>query len=50
MPQMSPMWWTSIFILLNCLIMILMTMMYFIKETNFKKKITLINKSMKWKW
>nr|WNK74772.1 ATP synthase F0 subunit 8 [Thaia sp. 1 NZ-2023b] len=50
MPQMSPMWWTTMMIMFIMLMIIMMTMLYF----NFQKKIMMnfkMNfKKMNWKW
>nr|YP_010692629.1 ATP synthase F0 subunit 8 [Machaerotypus stigmosus]WBV77370.1 ATP synthase F0 subunit 8 [Machaerotypus stigmosus] len=50
MPQMSPMWWMTLMLMFNSMIMLSISMTYFNYKTSLKllsstKKISLI-----WKW
>nr|YP_009692090.1 ATP synthase F0 subunit 8 [Hypsauchenia hardwickii]QEG98439.1 ATP synthase F0 subunit 8 [Hypsauchenia hardwickii] len=50
MPQMSPMWWLTLTLMFNFMLLILMCMLYF----NSMFKLTYLNtlkmKKMIWKW
>nr|YP_010952895.1 ATP synthase F0 subunit 8 [Empoascanara quarta]WMQ52338.1 ATP synthase F0 subunit 8 [Empoascanara quarta] len=50
MPQMSPMWWTTLMMLFTFLFVLLMVMMYFElkKSVHFKTKLNF--QKMNWKW
>nr|YP_010582873.1 ATP synthase F0 subunit 8 [Uzeldikra longiprocessa]UGN61293.1 ATP synthase F0 subunit 8 [Uzeldikra longiprocessa] len=50
MPQMSPMWWTSLMMMFILMFIMCLTMMYF--STDYKMKIKKKMKIMKinWKW
>nr|YP_009692452.1 ATPase subunit 8 [Rhagovelia reitteri]QEH58864.1 ATPase subunit 8 [Rhagovelia reitteri]QEH58965.1 ATPase subunit 8 [Rhagovelia sp. XD-2019] len=51
MPQMSPMWWTSLMIMFTLSFMMVNSMMYFMKKYNVKSKMEKKNQIQKnWKW
>nr|YP_010952960.1 ATP synthase F0 subunit 8 [Empoascanara angkhangica]WMQ52403.1 ATP synthase F0 subunit 8 [Empoascanara angkhangica] len=50
MPQMSPMWWTTLMVMFILLFIILMTILYFNINNKMTSKILLCNKKMNWKW
>nr|UPL65198.1 ATPase subunit 8 [Valleriola javanica] len=52
MPQMAPMWWTTMFILFTMLFMMTNTIMYFQKQYSIPSKEEKQNKmeTMNWKW
>nr|YP_010133436.1 ATP synthase F0 subunit 8 [Lethocerus indicus]AJG02888.1 ATP synthase F0 subunit 8 [Lethocerus indicus] len=52
MPQMSPLWWSTLFIMFITSFMVMCTMMYFTvfytkSKTSYQKK---PHTSMNWKW
>nr|YP_009485711.1 ATP synthase F0 subunit 8 [Rhynocoris incertis]AVZ00847.1 ATP synthase F0 subunit 8 [Rhynocoris incertis] len=52
MPQMAPIWWTTLFILFNTSFIIMMMSTYFQTENNpsMKKQITSKINKYNWKW
>nr|AZL35884.1 ATP synthase F0 subunit 8 [Okiscarta uchidae] len=51
MPQMAPLWWTTLFLMFNLTFLLLNMMMYFIFNLNNKMKIAKTMKNqMNWKW
>nr|AGO28133.1 ATP synthase F0 subunit 8 [Sphedanolestes impressicollis] len=52
MPQMAPIWWTTLFIMFNMSFIIMMTLMYFQSEMKpiMKKQITKKTMNYNWKW
>nr|QUI77261.1 ATP synthase F0 subunit 8 [Mitjaevia shibingensis] len=50
MPQMSPMWWTTLMVMFIIIFLILMTNMYFNLNNKLTMKVMLLKKNMSWKW
>nr|YP_010757455.1 ATP synthase F0 subunit 8 [Zahniserius cylindricus]WEU77798.1 ATP synthase F0 subunit 8 [Zahniserius cylindricus] len=50
MPQMAPMWWTSIMMFSLVMMILMMTSIYFMYMNTNKIKIYSFKKSMNWKW
>nr|YP_011031335.1 ATP synthase F0 subunit 8 [Epidaus famulus]WQT73257.1 ATP synthase F0 subunit 8 [Epidaus famulus] len=52
MPQMAPIWWTTLFILFNMSFLTMMIMMYFQinMQPTMKSSITSQIKQYNWKW
>nr|YP_010444567.1 ATP synthase F0 subunit 8 [Antialcidas floripennae]UTI38477.1 ATP synthase F0 subunit 8 [Antialcidas floripennae] len=50
MPQMSPMWWMSLMIMFNSMVMLSITMTYFNYKTSVMLAPTKKNIKMTWKW
>nr|YP_009485646.1 ATP synthase F0 subunit 8 [Velinus nodipes]AVZ00782.1 ATP synthase F0 subunit 8 [Velinus nodipes] len=52
MPQMAPIWWTTLFILFNMSFLMMITIMYFQKtpEPIMDKKMIKSIKNLNWKW
>nr|UPL65858.1 ATPase subunit 8 [Onymocoris hackeri] len=51
MPQMSPLWWTTLFMLMNMNMLMMMMILYFMKNmtTKIKETSTKMNKK-NWTW
>nr|YP_010373827.1 ATPase subunit 8 [Arocatus melanocephalus]UPI55354.1 ATPase subunit 8 [Arocatus melanocephalus] len=51
MPQMSPMWWEILFLTFNLMLMLMMIMIYWMKNTSVKKiNKNYSSKEILWKW
>nr|QDI94079.1 ATP synthase F0 subunit 8 [Leucophoroptera quadrimaculata] len=53
MPQMSPMWWSTLFIMFITTYMLVMVLMYFFnmyKLKTYKKKLNKKHNNINWKW
>uniref|UniRef100_UPI00315D8929 ATP synthase F0 subunit 8 n=1 Tax=Choucentrus sinensis TaxID=3038122 RepID=UPI00315D8929 len=50
MPQMSPMWWLTLTMMLNSILMMTMCMLYFNTTTKISLKNKNTMKKMFWKW
>uniref|UniRef100_UPI00315D34A1 ATP synthase F0 subunit 8 n=1 Tax=Centrotypus assamensis TaxID=3038120 RepID=UPI00315D34A1 len=50
MPQMAPMWWLSIMLTFNTMMVMLMCMMYFNKKMMMKKTNNWSKSKINWKW
>nr|YP_010727924.1 ATP synthase F0 subunit 8 [Bothrogonia lata]WDZ68105.1 ATP synthase F0 subunit 8 [Bothrogonia lata] len=50
MPQMSPMWWTSLLLMFLTSLLMMMTLIYFDTESLKNNKMTFTKKMMTWKW
>nr|YP_011010163.1 ATP synthase F0 subunit 8 [Hermatobates djiboutensis]WPW46687.1 ATP synthase F0 subunit 8 [Hermatobates djiboutensis] len=51
MPQMSPMWWSTLFMLFIASLMLMNSMIYFNKKFSIKKSSKSTKKnSMNWQW
>nr|YP_010349775.1 ATP synthase F0 subunit 8 [Cassianeura cassiae]UOH96517.1 ATP synthase F0 subunit 8 [Cassianeura cassiae] len=50
MPQMSPMWWTSLMLMFILMLMIMMMMIYFNLNIKMNKKIMISSKKINWQW
>nr|YP_010865743.1 ATP synthase F0 subunit 8 [Sclomina guangxiensis]WGT89383.1 ATP synthase F0 subunit 8 [Sclomina guangxiensis]WGT89396.1 ATP synthase F0 subunit 8 [Sclomina guangxiensis]WGT89409.1 ATP synthase F0 subunit 8 [Sclomina guangxiensis]WGT89422.1 ATP synthase F0 subunit 8 [Sclomina guangxiensis]WGT89435.1 ATP synthase F0 subunit 8 [Sclomina guangxiensis] len=52
MPQMAPIWWTTLFIMFNTTLLMMMMIMYFQVDTQpkMKKQLTKNIKYYNWKW
>nr|YP_010963604.1 ATP synthase F0 subunit 8 [Nondenticentrus paramelanicus]WKZ08087.1 ATP synthase F0 subunit 8 [Nondenticentrus paramelanicus] len=50
MPQMSPMWWMSLMLMFNSMIMLSISMMYFNYKISFKLESSTKKTNMIWKW
>nr|YP_009344626.1 ATP synthase F0 subunit 8 [Entylia carinata]APU51891.1 ATP synthase F0 subunit 8 [Entylia carinata] len=47
---MSPMWWLSLMLMFNMVLMMMNTTIYFEKKNLMKISKKLFNKKMNWKW
>nr|YP_010415460.1 ATP synthase F0 subunit 8 [Ziczacella heptapotamica]USC52160.1 ATP synthase F0 subunit 8 [Ziczacella heptapotamica] len=50
MPQMSPMWWTSLMLCFIIMLIILMTILYFNLNNKMESNINLMTNKINWKW
>nr|YP_010596113.1 ATP synthase F0 subunit 8 [Rhynocoris marginatus]WAJ48445.1 ATP synthase F0 subunit 8 [Rhynocoris marginatus] len=52
MPQMAPIWWTTLFIMFNMAFITMMVSIYFQIENlpTLKKQMTSESKKFNWKW
>nr|YP_010128176.1 ATP synthase F0 subunit 8 [Tropidothorax cruciger]QPP20748.1 ATP synthase F0 subunit 8 [Tropidothorax cruciger] len=51
MPQMSPMWWETLFLLFNLILLLINILMFWIMETKtLSIKIKTSKKESSWKW
>nr|YP_009175381.1 ATP synthase F0 subunit 8 [Drabescoides nuchalis]ALF99733.1 ATP synthase F0 subunit 8 [Drabescoides nuchalis] len=50
MPQMSPMWWTTIFMVSISTLLFLVMTMYFIYNNKMQETKNFNNKNHYWKW
>nr|ATD52976.1 ATP synthase F0 subunit 8 [Exitianus sp. EMHAU-2015-Zz05232005]ATF28581.1 ATP synthase F0 subunit 8 [Exitianus indicus] len=50
MPQMSPMWWTTIFCFSISTLMMMISFTYFMFNNYLKTSKKMLNKKFNWKW
>nr|YP_010963630.1 ATP synthase F0 subunit 8 [Tribulocentrus zhenbaensis]WKZ08113.1 ATP synthase F0 subunit 8 [Tribulocentrus zhenbaensis] len=50
MPQMSPMWWMSLMLMFNSMIMLSICMMYFNYKISIKLSSSTNKTNLTWKW
>nr|YP_010414444.1 ATP synthase F0 subunit 8 [Kusala populi]URW11944.1 ATP synthase F0 subunit 8 [Kusala populi] len=50
MPQMSPLWWTTLMITFIILFILMMTILYFNINNKMSKMIKLTETKINWKW
>nr|WRQ18150.1 ATP synthase F0 subunit 8 [Dryodurgades tortilis] len=50
MPQMAPMWWLSLSVEFNIIMMMTISMIYFTKKFHTKNNKKTEKSSMSWKW
>nr|AZL35844.1 ATP synthase F0 subunit 8 [Ectemnonotum fruhstorferi] len=51
MPQMSPMWWTTLFLMFNSMFLLTNMLMYYIFNMNNKMNMmNMLKNQMNWSW
>nr|YP_010692564.1 ATP synthase F0 subunit 8 [Tricentrus fulgidus]WBV77305.1 ATP synthase F0 subunit 8 [Tricentrus fulgidus] len=50
MPQMAPMWWMTMMITFNSMVMMMISIMYFNYKTKILMKTENKKKNLNWKW
>nr|YP_010963617.1 ATP synthase F0 subunit 8 [Pantaleon erectonodatus]WKZ08100.1 ATP synthase F0 subunit 8 [Pantaleon erectonodatus] len=50
MPQMSPMWWLTLMLMFNSMVMMTISMVYFNYYTSLKSTMIMKKLNLIWKW